>query len=515
MANRRTLSAVAAAILMPSILVVAVATPASAKVITPSGNVTCQVGGSLGFSPPLTPGNGTPNVSDESVSITLALSNCAGSSNPVGQVPTDSTSVVTKAVKIKAVKIGRTKYAGGCNTFGSAIKATSFKSTITWNNGIKLSKTTLGNVQLNEIAPENAISANGSATKSFDGLSFLNAQLDSSSSTALGTCLVGSGPSVASVTFDSSTSSITLRPVTAYVTNEGADTVVPIDTATNTAGTPITGLLNPFAFAITPNGESAYASDFVGPSVTPINLVTNTAGTPITVGTHFEGVGGIAITPDGTTAYVTEEGDNTVVPIDTANNTAGTPIPVASPVDIAMAPNGATAYVVDEGVATVTPIDTANNAAGTPISVSADPDAIAIAPDGATAYVVTGNDETGNLIPIDLATNTAGTAIPLDTSVGLNRIAITPNGTTAYVTNEIGIDGNTITPVDLVTDTAEPAIAITNQPFGIAITPNGATAYVVSGTDTFGTVTPIDTATNTTGTPISVGAGSAFGIAIG
>jgi DNA-binding beta-propeller fold protein YncE len=99
--------------------------------------------------------------------------------------------------------------------------------------------------------------------------------------------------------------------------------------------------------------------------------------------------------------------------------------------------------------------------------------------------------------------------------VGFNRIAITPNGTTAYVTNEIGMDGNTVIPVNLVTNTAEPAIAVTDQPFGIAITPNGATAYVVTATDTTGTVVPIDTATNTAGTPISVGDGSAFGIAIG
>jgi YVTN family beta-propeller protein len=514
MANRRILLLASVACLLPLTLAATVTTPASAKVITPSGNVTCKVGGSLSFDPPLTPGNGTPNVSNEVVSTNLALSSCTGSSNPVGQVPTASTSVVTKAIKIKPVKIGRTKYAGGCATFVSAIDAASIKSTITWNNGIKVSRTTLGKVQLHEIAPANAISASGSAAESFDGLSVLNAQLNSVSSAALSTCLVGSGPSISSVTFAPSTSSITLRPITAYVTNEGADTVTPIDTATNTAGTPITGVLNPFAMAITPNGESAYVTDFIGPSVTPINLVTNTAATPITVGTHPEGIAGIAITPDGTTAYVTEGGDNTVTPINTATNTAGTPIPVGTtPTDIAMAPNGATAYVVIEGDNSVTPINTATNTAGTPIPVGASADAIAIAPNGATAYVVGEGDSA--VIPINLVTDTAGTPIPLGATVGLNRIAITPNGSTAYVTNDSGIDGNTVIPVNLVTNIAKPAIPIPNQPFGIAITPNGAAAYVVSGTDTFGTVTPINTATNTAGTPISVGAGSSFGIAIG
>jgi YVTN family beta-propeller protein len=514
MANLRIFHVMAAAALVSLTMVGAVATPASARVITPSGNVTCRVSGSLSFSPPLTPGNGTPNVSNEVISTSLALSGCAGSSDPVGQVPTASTSVVTKAIKIKAIKIGRTRYAGGCNAFASELTAKSITSTITWNNGIRGSKTTLANIQLHEIAPQNTIGANGTTTESFDGRSFLNAQLNSASSTALGTCLVGSGPSVASVTFSSSTSSITLRPITAYVTNEGADTVTPVDTATNTAGTPITGVLNPFAMAITPNGESAYVTDFTGPSVTPINLVTNTAATPITVGTHFEGIAGIAITPDGNTAYVTEGGDNTVIPINTATNTAGTPIAVGTdPTDIAMAPSGATAYVVNEGDSTVTPINTATNTAGTPIPVGASADAIAIAPNGAAAYVVGEGDNT--VTPIDLVTDTAGTAIPLGASVGLNRIAITPNGTTAYVTNDIGIDGNTVIPVNLVTNTAEPAIAVTNQPFGIAITPNGATAYVVTATDTTGSVVPIATSTDTAGTPISVGDGSAFGIAIG
>ena len=109
MANRRLFLVTAAAVLVSLTMVGAVVTPASARVITPSGNVTCRVSGSLSFSPPLTPGNGTPNVSNEVISTSLALSGCTGSSNPVGQVPTASTSVVTKAIKIKAIKIGRTK----------------------------------------------------------------------------------------------------------------------------------------------------------------------------------------------------------------------------------------------------------------------------------------------------------------------------------------------------------------------------------------------------------------------
>jgi hyaluronoglucosaminidase len=39
----------------------------------------------------------------------------------------------------------------------------------------------------------------------------------------------------------------------------------------------------------------------------------------------------------------------------------------------------------------------------------------------------------------------------------------------------------------------------------MAITPDGTTAYVAN--TNYGTVTPIDTATNTAGTPIPVGSG--------
>ena len=302
------------------------------------------------------------------------------------------------------------------------------------------------------------------------------------------------------------------RPITAYVANEADGTVTPIDTATNTAQTPITGVINPWAIAITPNGESAYATDFVGPYVTPINLVTKTAGTPITVGTTH-GLGGVAITPDGSTAYVADPFDGTVVPIDTATNTTGTPITVGTdPLSIAITPNGATAYV--GGDDTVTPIDLATNTAGTPITLGGGAYAIAITPNGATAYADSLGDGNGDTVtPIDIATNTAGTTFAVNSSSGFTDIAITPNGTTAYVTQAITNElGNTVTPIDLATNTVEPAIAVAGQPFGIAITPNGATAYASTAGDD--TVTPINLATNTVETPIGVGA-SPFGIAIG
>src|ERR1700676_3893715 len=57
---------------------------------------------------------------------------------------------------------------------------------------------------------------------------------------------------------------------TAYVVNNGSNSVTPIATATNTAGTPITVGSAPDAIAITPNGATAYVVNNGSNSVTPI-----------------------------------------------------------------------------------------------------------------------------------------------------------------------------------------------------------------------------------------------------
>jgi YVTN family beta-propeller protein len=73
-----------------------------------------------------------------------------------------------------------------------------------------------------------------------------------------------------------------------------ACTVTPIATATNTPGPPIEVGSGPWAFAITPDGQTAYVINFYSHSVTPIATATNTPGLPIPVG---DGPYAIAITP--------------------------------------------------------------------------------------------------------------------------------------------------------------------------------------------------------------------------
>jgi YVTN family beta-propeller protein len=280
---------------------------------------------------------------------------------------------------------------------------------------------------------------------------------------------------------------------TAYVANQHGNSVTPIDTATNTAGTAIPVGTEPGFIAITPDGKTAYVADFNSNNVTPITTATNTPGTPIAVGTFPSA---IAITPDGRTAYVTNELSNTVSAINIATNTVSATISVGGgPFGIVITPDGTRAYVGNNRGNSVTPIDLTTGVADTAIPVGAAPYNIAITPDGATVYVA--NEQSSSVTPIATATNIAGAPIP--TASNPVDIAITPDGTTAFVTNES--DG-VVTPINTATNAPGTPISIPD-PAGIAITPDGKTAYV-SNLDN-GTVTPFDIATDAVGAPIASG----------
>ena len=210
--------------------------------------------------------------------------------------------------------------------------------------------------------------------------------------------------------------------------------VVPVDLTTSpvTVGTPIPVATAPLGIAFTPDGSMAYVAGPGNGTVTPITVASNTPGTPISgVGTSPNQ---IAITPDGKTAYVTDNGSNKVYPIALPAGTVGSPISVGTgvtPLGIAITPDGTKAYTANFGPAssfggtgdTVTPIDLSNNTAETPITVGGGPWSIAVTPDSKTVYVGNSNDNT--VTPIDVATGTAGAAI---TGVGVPRsLAITPD----------------------------------------------------------------------------------------
>lgn len=288
---------------------------------------------------------------------------------------------------------------------------------------------------------------------------------------------------------------------TAYVADTTLNSVVPINTATNTAGTPIAVGAAPTAIAITPNAKTAYVVNSGSNDVTPVDIATNTVGTAIPVGTD---PAGIAISPNGQTVYVTNEGSDTVTPISTASNTAGAPIPAgSSPFGIVISLNGNEAFVGNLSANTVTPIDLNRDSTEQAIPVGTLPFNLALTPNDLTVYVA--DEGSNSVIPIDAITGTEFPAIPVGT--GPNDIAVTPDGNTAFVTDS---HGNQITPIDTQHNTAGTPIAVAGGAAAIAFTPDGSVAYVSNNGPT---VTPINTSTKVLGTAITIG-GQAAGIAI-
>lgn len=80
-----------------------------------------------------------------------------------------------------------------------------------------------------------------------------------------------------------------------------------------------------------------------------------------------------------------------------------------------------------------------------------------------------------------------------------------PGRQKAYVTQGCG---TTVTPLDLLTNTAGAPIDVGSAPFGVAITPDGTIAYVATGTGAIGSpdaLVPIDVDSDTAGTPVPIG----------
>ncbi len=116
-------------------------------------------------------------------------------------------------------------------------------------------------------------------------------------------------------------------------------------------------------------------------------MATNTAGSPIPAGDNLQGV---AVTPDGATVY----GANaTRTPSPRSRWPPTRPAPRSPPAPVrqavAVTPDGATVYVAKVDSDTVTPIAVATNTAGTPIPVGDGPFAVAVTPDQAPVAALT------------------------------------------------------------------------------------------------------------------------------
>jgi DNA-binding beta-propeller fold protein YncE len=189
--------------------------------------------------------------------------------------------------------------------------------------------------------------------------------------------------------------------------------------------------------------------------------------------------------------------------------------------EVPAVPTG-TAYVIDSGGGTVTPIDLATNTAEKPIDVPGEPVALTAAPDGKTAYVISGATNSGRgassdqtMTPINLTTNTAEKPIILANPA--DAMGIVPDGKTGYIIN--GFPSRTVTRIDLATNKLGKPITLIDPPYGIVMAPDGKLAYVtiargIGINKSLYYFAPFDLATSKLGKRIKLNSGYPASIAI-
>ena len=178
------------------------------------------------------------------------------------------------------------------------------------------------------------------------------------------------------------------------------------------------------------------------------------------------------------------------------------------------------AYITNFGSNNVSVIDTSSATVVSTISLAPElgPVGVAVTPDGRFAYITNaGPGATGGttVSVLDVATSTVLTTIPVGASP--EGIAVTPDANFAYVANLHSING-TVSVINTITNSVTGTIQLGagTGPQGVAITPDGNFAYVTDRSS--GTVSVINTASNTVvGAPIPVGpvGGSPFSQPVG
>lgn len=291
-----------------------------------------------------------------------------------------------------------------------------------------------------------------------------------------------------------------------WVSSGLTDTISTYDSATGIeVGSPIHMPFSPGSIAITPNGRWAVVGNQVEPSVTVVDTATRKPVKTLALGGPARRV---AISPDGQRAYIVagregEEGELVVLDPDdperavrlsssselwevaadstgayiylavqagrflktdtTASGLYGSAWVGGGVTSIALAPDGRTAYLTVDGLDEIKVIETAHTAVIATIPFPREPTSVAVSPDGKRLYVV--SESSQGLWVVDSATD-AIIGEPIAVQGGARQVAVTPDGKTAWVSG-----GGEITPVDLVTGTAEPRIWAPGSA-SLAVTPD-------------------------------------------
>ncbi len=288
---------------------------------------------------------------------------------------------------------------------------------------------------------------------------------------------------------------------TGYAARLGSSALIPFDTGTGAAGSPISLPKDPRGIAIAPDAKTAWVIARQPDRVIPVRLPGGSQGTPVPVAQQVDA---IAITPDGSRAYVAAINSGRIYPIDLTTGTGLDPIKVGSQVwSIAISPDGDSAWLTTGANATpgsysgVARLDLASGAVTKVGETDISMGGIAIRPDGAFVYAITVGSN--NVSIVDTATGgivktISGGFQPVD-------IAITPDGTRGYVTN---FSHDKVTVLDLTTNTTIGQVTAGGKyPFRLAVSPDSSKVWVANKATA--DIVPIDVATGVAGEPVPMG----------
>lgn len=273
------------------------------------------------------------------------------------------------------------------------------------------------------------------------------------------------------INVDSLTLGIAADPSRPMVWVTAWDTVVGINTDTNSPTTKVKGFGLPADIAISNDGANAYVVDMGRNALTQVDLESAAIVRQVKVGKDPSSV---LLTADGAKVLVTVEGAKQIAVLNAADLSEVSRIDLpGEPDGIAAGPDG-TYFTALSNRSAVAQVDIATGEVLRTITVQDDPTDVEVSPDGSTLYVVNLDAETVSVV--DIASGGVQRSIPVGTSP--SSITVSLDGAYAYVTNFRGGD---IDVIDTASNEVINTISLEYQPAYMALSPDGTRGYVSGG----------------------------------
>ncbi|MBK8921482.1 MAG: gliding motility-associated C-terminal domain-containing protein [Saprospirales bacterium] len=123
---------------------------------------------------------------------------------------------------------------------------------------------------------------------------------------------------------------------------------------------------------------------------------------------------------------------------------------------------------------------------------------IAVTPQAAAGHAYITNNTSNTVSMVELGTNTIAATIPVANSpIG---VSVNPDGSRVYISHE----SNIVSVIDAASNTVLTTVSVGGNPFGLVVSPDGSKVYVTNGT--VNNIAVIDAATNTVSATIPLGA---------